>query len=92
MLCSEIDVAGGQGRIRVWFSREFDEVVQGSNRFDVVSLTRKGEPLLLIRRIVEMSQVREGELAAATQSDGVKPEGRGTDGEADEFDVDLVTV
>ena len=27
-----------------------------------------------------MSQVRERELAAATQSDGVKPEGRGTDG------------
>ena len=39
-----------------------------------------GEPRLLIRRIMEMSQVRKSELTAANQSDGVKTEGRGAAG------------
>jgi len=82
VLRSEIDVVGGKGCARVRIALEFDEVVRGFNRIEVVSgAVVQREPLIpLIRRILETSQVRECQLTAATQSDGVKTEGRGADG------------
>ena len=55
VLCSDIDVVAGKGRGRVRRALEFDEVVQGPNRFKVVSGAALGEPRLLIHRIAEMS-------------------------------------